>query len=502
VNRRSLSVLYDLRPAFEGFYGIAQETRLTFPLLQEFEDLEVTGLINHPARILARASSQDPSIDHNLTPALRIKALSRFVASTTPPVGLAGTLSDKAKTALNLTWLQLLTMLGARIPLDRFDGAEFGDFLWRTLFWRSLPPTEFERCRTARYATLWAPWSAMHATALVPWPRKYARIDTSGYDVLVAQTPWPGTVGPRTRLVVRYHDSMPVFLPHTVKQPRLHQFFHLSALQENAKSAAFACVSEHSRTKLLQLFPGLEKRAFVVHDHIADDYFPETATHETVTNIVTSRIDGASEPDLGSAHQHNSFYDTHVRQEDFRFLLVVSTLEPRKNHLGLLAAWEAARMKIKHRVALVFVGSSGWGNTSLLRAMRKWQSSGELFHLSAVPPSELRLLYAAADAVVCPSVSEGFDLPSVEALRCGGAVAASDIPVHREILGEAALYFDPYSTAGMCDALVRLLTVEEVRSDLRGKAGQQAAKYDKSGVRRQWQQVFDYCRANAAGAAQ
>ena len=159
-------------------------------------------------------------------------------------------------------------------------------------------------------------------------------------------------------------------------------------------------------------------------------------------------------------------------------------------------------MKIKPRVALVFVGSPGWNNSGLLRAMRKWQSSGELFHLSDVPPSQMRLLYAAAEAVVCPSVSEGFDLPGVEALRCGGAVAASDIPVHREILGEAALYFDPYSTAGIGDALVRLLTVEGVRSDVRGKAAQQAAKYDKSAIRRQWEEVFDYCRANAAGAGQ
>ena len=103
------------------------------------------------------------------------------------------------------------------------------------------------------------------------------------------------------------------------------------------------------------------------------------------------------------------------------------------------------------------MGSSGSGNAGLLRAMQKWQLRGELFHLSSVPPSEMRLLYAAADPVVCPSVSEGFDLPSIEAMRCGAAVAASDIPVHREILGDAALYFDPYSTTGICDALMACL---------------------------------------------
>jgi glycosyltransferase involved in cell wall biosynthesis len=184
-----------------------------------------------------------------------------------------------------------------------------------------------------------------------------------------------------------------------------------------------------------------------------------------------------------------------VVPKDFRFILMVSTLEPRKNHLGLLAAWEALRQKSASPLALVLVGSPGWGNKNLLRAMQKWQQQGELFHLSAVPASEMRTLYAAADAVVCPSVDEGFDLPAVEALCCGGAVAASDIPVHREILGEAAVFFDPYSTDRMCEALVGVLA-EDAQPELRRKAVLRAASFDKSHTLRQWERVFDYCRAN------
>src|SRR5208282_2027896 len=271
---------------------------------------------------------------------------------------------------------------------------------------------------------------------------------TSGYDVFVAQTPWPGRVVPQTQLVIRYHDAVPVFLPHTIEYSRRHNFFHLSALRENTKLAAFACVSEHSRMNLLRLFPHLEKRVFVVSDCIAEAYFPDSATRETVAGILASRVDATTEP----VRKGNRLYDTQVKLGDRRFLLMVSTLEPRKNHLGLLAAWEALRLKSKQPIALVFVGSLGWGSGRLLQAMRKWQLRGELFHLSAVSPSELRLLYSAADAVICPSASEGFDLPSIEAMRCGAAVVASDIPVHREILGDAALYFDPYSTASICDA--------------------------------------------------
>ena len=246
--------------------------------------------------------------------------MSRFVASTTPPVGLAGSLGDKARTAVYFAWLQLQTMLGVRLPLDRFDGAEFGDFLWQTLFWSSLPPADssvpHRPLRNLVGAMERDARDRARAVAAKIREHRHHRLRRArGPDALARHR------RAADRLVVRYHDSMSVFLPHTVKQAKMHQFFHLSALQENAKSAVFACVSEHSRTKLLQLFPSVEKRAFVVHDQIADDYFPETAAHEAVTDIITSRIDAESEPAFASARERNSFYDSHVRQEDFRFIL-------------------------------------------------------------------------------------------------------------------------------------------------------------------------------------
>ena len=226
--------------------------------------------------------------------------------------------------------------------------------------------------------------------------------------------------------------------------------------------------------------------------------FRTPATRENIAGIISSRVDATTEP----VRKGNRLYDTQLKLGDRRFLLVVSTLEPRKNHLGLLTAWEALRLKFKQPIALVFVGSLGWRSARLLQAMRKWQVRGELFHLSAVPTAELRRLYSAADAVICPSFSEGFDLPGIEAIRCGAAVVASDIPVHREILGDAALYFDPYSTDSIADALMRLLTIEDLRSDLRSRAVPWAAKFGASATRRQWEQVFDYCRANQRATVQ
>jgi len=268
-----------------------------FSLLHDLPDIEVTGLINHPSKMLARAlRRRNPA----QKPGREIETLSRFIATMAPPASRVGRLYERAAQAGNFALLELMATFGIDVPIDRFGGADFGDFLWRTLFGKSLPAAEFERVRTSRYATLWSPWSSMHATALFPW-RRYARVDSTGYDVFVSQTPWPGRVGPRTRLLVRYHDAVPVFLPHTVKHARVHQFFHMSALRENARSGMFACVSEYSRSKLLALFPALEKRAFVVFDAISEAYFPEHASRETVATIITSRIDASTAPKVKPA---------------------------------------------------------------------------------------------------------------------------------------------------------------------------------------------------------
>jgi glycosyltransferase involved in cell wall biosynthesis len=497
LSSRSLSVLCDLRPAFDGYYGIPGEARLMFSLMHDLPGIQPTGLINHPSKFLPRTFRRAPSIV-DLPPERRAQAYSRLAASMSIPTDRWSQLGETTVNAAKLAWMHMLAKLGVPLSLDWFDGTDFGDFVWQSMFSRSLPPSEFERCRTAEYATLGSPWRALHTTALSPGFQTYASVDTRGYDMLIAQTPWPGIPSPETQLIVRYHDSMPIFLPHTVKQSRLHQFFHMSALKENAKSGTFACVSEFSQRQLLQLFPQLEKRSFVVYDCIADDYFPSSGSSELAASIVSSRIEPSTEPELGNLANRRAFYDAHLPSRDFRFILIVGTLEPRKNHLGLLKAWERLRLMPNRPTAIVCVGSMGWSNSELMSALRRWQMRGELFHLSTVSPSEMRTLYSSAEAVICPSVSEGFDLPSVEALRCGAAVAASDIPTHREILGDAALYFNAYSAEDMAETISRLVGNSEAKQELAEKIKTRAPRFDKSAVKDQWLHVLDRSRAKSS----
>jgi glycosyltransferase involved in cell wall biosynthesis len=149
------------------------------------------------------------------------------------------------------------------------------------------------------------------------------------------------------------------------------------------------------------------------------------------------------------------------------YLLMVCTIEPRKNHLTLVDAWELLRSQGFERLNLVFVGSLGWDHKALIQRCSPWLQRGGLHFLENVPSGDLRLLYRHAAATICPSYGEGFDFPGIEAMRCGGVVAASDIPVHRGVFGDACEYFNAYSAQDLARAVQALIAES---SDLRRQA--------------------------------
>lgn len=132
-----------------------------------------------------------------------------------------------------------------------------------------------------------------------------------------------------------------------------------------------------------------------------------------------------------------------------RYLLSVSTLEPRKNLGTLVRALVALAHTGQARgLALVLVGQRGWKNNPLLAKLAAARQSGVVItELGYVPDADLPALYAAATAVVMPSLYEGFGMPILEALHCGATVLASDTPETREAGGQAAIYVPPTEQA-------------------------------------------------------
>lgn len=141
------------------------------------------------------------------------------------------------------------------------------------------------------------------------------------------------------------------------------------------------------------------------------------------------------------------------------YLLSVSTLEPRKNLQALIAAFTTMRRAGElPGIALVLAGQTGWKTASLQAAVKSASQAGvEIVQTGHVPDELLPALYAGAEAVVMPSIYEGFGLPVLEARMCGARVVATDLPETREAGGSDVTYASP-TPEGIRAAIKRALT--------------------------------------------
>lgn len=123
------------------------------------------------------------------------------------------------------------------------------------------------------------------------------------------------------------------------------------------------------------------------------------------------------------------------------YILMVGTIEPRKNHALLLDAFD--NQLFAQGMNLVFVGRTGWNVEALQNRIEKHPKLGkQLFHLKGMNDAAIDYLYRNAYCVAFPTFNEGFGLPIIEAFQRGTPVLASDIPILREVGGSYCAYFD------------------------------------------------------------
>jgi alpha-1,3-rhamnosyl/mannosyltransferase len=163
-----------------------------------------------------------------------------------------------------------------------------------------------------------------------------------------------------------------------------------------------------------------------------------------------------------------------------RYGLFVGTLEPRKNLATLLAAWRELRADRGGGGAppLLVAGPRGWRARELRRLLAEAEGEGWLRYLGYVTPTELAALYRGAAVVALPSLYEGFGMPAVEALAAGAPLVLSDLPVFREVAGDAALYAPARRPDLWRDRLRQILADDTLRRDLVHRARQRAAHFD------------------------
>ena len=180
-----------------------------------------------------------------------------------------------------------------------------------------------------------------------------------------------------------------------------------------------------------------------------------------------------------------------------RYMLHVGTVEPRKNIELLLEVWEAWVAEDPAAPALLLCGRRGWKSDALHERFDRAAAAGWLHHPGYVDDDALAALYRRALAVVCPSRYEGFGLPLVEALAAGTPVVASDIPVFREVAGEAAVFAPVDDPAAWQRVLVELAYDETIRGRRSRLGRERAAVFDWSTTAARTREVLERAARDA-----
>ncbi len=170
----------------------------------------------------------------------------------------------------------------------------------------------------------------------------------------------------------------------------------------------------------------------------------------------------------------DSFFETAKPPSGPPQIAMIATLEPRKNHLRLLRAFE--QVAAKHQESrLVIVGRRGWLDDDVVEMIQRLEDGGQVSWLRNADEAQLHQTLAQSSIVVYPSLWEGFGLPVLEGMASGRAVLTSDLGSMKEVAGEGALLIDPTSESALAEGLDFLLSDANARADL-GALGQARAR--------------------------
>ncbi|HEX2770020.1 MAG TPA: glycosyltransferase family 1 protein [Geobacteraceae bacterium] len=257
---------------------------------------------------------------------------------------------------------------------------------------------------------------------------------------------------PRVKVVSIVYDVIPLLFPEVMAQQplsiRVGWPLNFRKLKQSDALIAISAATRDDAVKVLGLDP---ERITVVYPAVNHDLFnPACATTPAVWEGVRQRygIEG-------------------------NYLLYVGDVDWRKNLARVLEAFATTSPSIR----LVLAGKKARDYPPLLDQIRVLGLEKRVILTGFVPDEALPFLYGHAQALVFPSLYEGFGLPIVEAMACGCPVITSSVSSMPEVAGDAALLVDPKSVAEIAAALKLIVEDQALRERLRDDGIRQAARF-------------------------
>lgn len=293
---------------------------------------------------------------------------------------------------------------------------------------------------------------------LLPWQLRRLEVDACHFTNNVAPA-WGAQP-----MVLTIHDMSLWLFPEYHTRKRLAAMRPILPLAAR-RAAAVVTVSQSARDDIVRALKLPAGKVHVIYEAPADSFrpLPPGPILDTARRRLQRRY-----------------------QTPDRFLLYVGTIEPRKNLTRLLEAFAHLAPAISHH--LLFVGQRGWKDSQVFAAVERLDLAGRVHFLGFVPDDDLLALYNLAEALVFPSLYEGFGLPVVEAMACGIPVITSNRGALAEIAGGAAELVDPVDVGSISAGLERVLNDAARQAQLRDLGLARAAQFH-------WEQTAAQTRA-------
>ena len=253
--------------------------------------------------------------------------------------------------------------------------------------------------------------------------------------------------------VVTIHDLTLWFYPGRKHNSPLHRWAYRYIIKQSCLNATrVIAVSEGTKRDIISYLGVPEDKIDVIYEGVSPRL--QTSSDPKRAEMIKSKY-GISAP----------------------FFLYVGQWRNHKNLVRLIQAFAVLRRRYGLEHQLVLVGKQDPLAPEVPDTIKQLGLQDAVILAGYIADHDLADFYTAAEAFVFPSLYEGFGLPPLEAMACGTPVISSNASVMPEVLGQAALYFDPLNVEDIAAKLYQFATSFKTRQELKEHAAQQIKKY-------------------------
>ncbi|NLG49118.1 MAG: glycosyltransferase family 4 protein [Chloroflexi bacterium] len=259
----------------------------------------------------------------------------------------------------------------------------------------------------------------------------------------------PPVVAARTALTI--HDLSFMRYPECSSPPLL-EYLMRSVPRSVARADLLLADSASTRQDLVDLLGVPEERVRVVYAGVEERFAP---VQDDALVRATLHQYGIQRP----------------------YILGLGTLQPRKNFVRLIRAYDRLRRERNLPHQLIIGGGRGWLYEEIDACIESLGLHEQVRLIGFVNDNDLPALYTAADVFAFPSLYEGFGIPVLEAMACGTPVVTATASSLPEVAGDAALLVSPTDEEALADALWRALDDTALRETLRRRGFEQVQRF-------------------------